>query len=222
MRRQPSLGRPGQFTEQGDVGRDDQFAVPAPRPFAQPEGLAARHEQHLIRVPDHIVLADVPDEQSAVRKTDLELRREPLRTDVVADAWRLQVLDHCQRRLKNACSRRRGAHGRVPCCPRPTVSRMPPKDFDSAGERQSPTMSVAMRTVAFLAALVMLAATCMAQSTAGGSTVIEIRVYTLKSGARDRFHALLVRQSLPLLQRHGIDVVAYGPPCHDSDSYYRV
>jgi ketosteroid isomerase-like protein len=68
----------------------------------------------------------------------------------------------------------------------------------------------------------MLAATCMAQSTAGGSTVIEIRVYTLKSGARERFHDLFVRQSLPLLQRRGIDVLAYGPSVHDTDSYYLV
>ena len=62
----------------------------------------------------------------------------------------------------------------------------------------------------------------MAQNTAGGSTVIEIRVYTLKSGARERFHDLFVRQSLPLLERHGIDVVAYGPSVHDADSYYLV
>lgn len=79
-----------------------------------------------------------------------------------------------------------------------------------------------MRAVAFVAALVMVAETCMAQSTAGVSSVVEIRVYTLKSGARERFHDLFVRQSLPLLQRRGIDVVAYGPSVDDADSYYLV
>src|SRR5262245_34115594 len=79
-----------------------------------------------------------------------------------------------------------------------------------------------MRAVASLAAIVMLASTCMAQSTAGGPTVIEIRVYTLKSGERERFHDLFVRKSLPLLQQRGIDVVAYGPSVHDADSYYLV
>ena len=64
----------------------------------------------------------------------------------------------------------------------------------------------------------------MAQGTAraASSAVIEIRVYTLKSGVRERFHDLVVRQALPLLQRHGIDVVAYGPSLHDADSYYLV
>jgi ketosteroid isomerase-like protein len=79
-----------------------------------------------------------------------------------------------------------------------------------------------MRAVAWVAAVVTLGATCMAQGTADGSTVIEIRVYTLKSGTREGFHDLFVRQSLPLLQRHGIDVVAYGPSVHDADSYYLV
>jgi hypothetical protein len=50
--------------------------------------------------------------------------------------------------------------------------------------------------------------------------VLEIRVYTLKKGAREDFHELFVRDSLPMLRRRGIDVVAYGPSLHDTDSYY--
>lgn len=51
-------------------------------------------------------------------------------------------------------------------------------------------------------------------------TVLEIRSYNLKPGTRDSFHQLFVRESLPLLQRARIDVVAYGPSLHDRDSYF--
>jgi len=50
--------------------------------------------------------------------------------------------------------------------------------------------------------------------------VLEIRSYKLKAGARVAFHERFVRESLPLLRQSGIDVVAYGPSLHDSDSYY--
>lgn len=52
------------------------------------------------------------------------------------------------------------------------------------------------------------------------AAVVEIRSYTLKKGMRDRFHALVVHEALPLLQRWKIDVVAYGPSQHDEDSYF--
>lgn len=50
--------------------------------------------------------------------------------------------------------------------------------------------------------------------------ILELRVYTLKPGVRDAFHAQFVRDSLPMLQRARIDVVAFGPSLHDRDSYY--
>ncbi len=50
--------------------------------------------------------------------------------------------------------------------------------------------------------------------------VLEIRAYNLKVGTRDRFHQRFVDESLPLLQRHHIDVVAYGPSLGDADSYF--
>ena len=63
---------------------------------------------------------------------------------------------------------------------------------------------------------------CSAQSgdAAPVSGVLEIRSYTLKPGTRDRFHALVERDALPMLRRWKIDVVAYGPSLHDADSYY--
>lgn len=50
--------------------------------------------------------------------------------------------------------------------------------------------------------------------------VVEIRSYNLKPGTRERFHARFEREALPMLRRWKVDVVAYGPSLHDSDSYY--
>jgi ketosteroid isomerase-like protein len=50
--------------------------------------------------------------------------------------------------------------------------------------------------------------------------VVEIRSYNLKPGTRDRFHQLFLREALPMLRRWKVDVVAYGPSLHDSESYY--
>ena len=52
------------------------------------------------------------------------------------------------------------------------------------------------------------------------SRVVEIRSYNLKPGSRDRFHQLFLREALPMLHRWKVDVVAYGPSLHDSDSYF--
>src|SRR5689334_8004683 len=66
----------------------------------------------------------------------------------------------------------------------------------------------------------------MMQSGVGGGQsreahrVVEIRSYNLKPGTRERFHQRFVRDSLPMLQRRGIDVVAYGASAHDRDSYF--
>jgi len=50
--------------------------------------------------------------------------------------------------------------------------------------------------------------------------VLEIRTYTLKPGTRDHFHQLVVHDSLPMLARWKVDVVAFGPSLHDKDSYF--
>jgi NIPSNAP len=50
--------------------------------------------------------------------------------------------------------------------------------------------------------------------------ILEIRSYNLKPGTRPQFHELMTQQSLPLLNRLQIDVVAFGPSLHDGDTYY--
>lgn len=52
--------------------------------------------------------------------------------------------------------------------------------------------------------------------------IVEIRSYNLKSGTRANFHRMFVEESLPMLKRWGVDVVAFGPSPHDDDSYYLI
>ena len=52
--------------------------------------------------------------------------------------------------------------------------------------------------------------------------IIEIRSYNLKPGTRSSFHDLFTRESLPMLERWKVDVVAFGPSLHDDDSYYLI
>jgi len=49
---------------------------------------------------------------------------------------------------------------------------------------------------------------------------VEILSLNLKPGRRDEFHSLYLEKSLPLLKRWKVDVVAFGPSPHDSNSYY--
>lgn len=52
--------------------------------------------------------------------------------------------------------------------------------------------------------------------------VVEIRSYTLKPGARPEFDRLVLEQSLPMLARWKVDVVAYGVSLHDDRSCYLI
>jgi hypothetical protein len=52
------------------------------------------------------------------------------------------------------------------------------------------------------------------------SHFLEIRSYNLKPGTSERFHRLFVEESLPMLVRHGIDVVAHGVSLHSADGYF--
>lgn len=49
---------------------------------------------------------------------------------------------------------------------------------------------------------------------------VEIRCYELKPGAAAEFDRLVTGESVPMLRRHGIDVVAFGPSVRDQDAYY--
>ena len=49
--------------------------------------------------------------------------------------------------------------------------------------------------------------------------ILELRVYTLKPGARADFERRFAEQIGPMLQRYGITVVHAGPSLHDDDSF---
>ena len=51
------------------------------------------------------------------------------------------------------------------------------------------------------------------------SAVVEIRTYKLVPGTGDAFHRTFVEESLPMLQRWGVEVVAFGASLDDEDSY---
>ena len=51
---------------------------------------------------------------------------------------------------------------------------------------------------------------------------VEVRSYNLKPGSRERFHRLMAQQTLPMLARWQVDVVACAPSPHDDDSYYLI
>jgi hypothetical protein len=51
---------------------------------------------------------------------------------------------------------------------------------------------------------------------------VEIRSYNLRPGARDEFHRLAAGEAIPMLERWGVDVVAFGPSPHDDVSYYLI
>jgi hypothetical protein len=52
--------------------------------------------------------------------------------------------------------------------------------------------------------------------------IVEIRTYKLLPGSGTAFHRLVVEDSLPMLERWGVDVVASGPSLDDPDLYYLI
>ena len=48
---------------------------------------------------------------------------------------------------------------------------------------------------------------------------VEVRVYKLKPGLRNRFHEI-AKDAVEMLNRHKITVVGHGPSAHDTDSYF--
>jgi ketosteroid isomerase-like protein len=61
---------------------------------------------------------------------------------------------------------------------------------------------------------------CPLPARAETGRIVEVRSYNLKPGTRERFHQRFVAESLPMLNRFGIDVVAFGPSLHDQDSWF--
>jgi hypothetical protein len=58
--------------------------------------------------------------------------------------------------------------------------------------------------------------------TAAARRVVEIRSYQLKAGSSAEFARLVAGESVPMLRRHGIDVLAFGPSLHDGDAYHLI
>jgi hypothetical protein len=54
------------------------------------------------------------------------------------------------------------------------------------------------------------------------SRFIEIRAYELRPGTREQFRRLVLDESLPMLRRWNVDVVAFGPSLHDENSYFLI
>ena len=50
--------------------------------------------------------------------------------------------------------------------------------------------------------------------------MIEILILNLKEGTREEFHKVYVTQSLPLLRKWKINVLAYGKSLHNGNTYY--
>jgi hypothetical protein len=74
-------------------------------------------------------------------------------------------------------------------------------------------------TLTLVPIIVVFVAGFVAQySPRGARQPVEIRSYNLKAGSRDAFHQLVLA-TLPMIQRAGIEVVAFGPSAHDSTSY---
>jgi hypothetical protein len=52
--------------------------------------------------------------------------------------------------------------------------------------------------------------------------VLDVRTYKLKPGTGALFARIFTDEALPMLERFGIDVVAYGSSLDDVDTYYLV
>jgi hypothetical protein len=52
------------------------------------------------------------------------------------------------------------------------------------------------------------------------AAVLDLRTYKLVSGGGAEFDRIFRERTLPMLRRHGIDVVGHGPSLEDGDVYY--
>jgi hypothetical protein len=53
----------------------------------------------------------------------------------------------------------------------------------------------------------------------GRQGVLEVRSYRLEPGSGPAFHRLVVEESIPMLERWGVEVLAFGPSLDDDDLY---
>jgi hypothetical protein len=52
--------------------------------------------------------------------------------------------------------------------------------------------------------------------------IVEIRAYNLKPGMRDALYDLFLNHALPMLQRWGVDMVAYGSSLGEPNGFYLI
>ena len=52
--------------------------------------------------------------------------------------------------------------------------------------------------------------------------IIEIRTYLIKKNKRDKFHKLVIENSVPMLKRWNVTVLSYGKSLHDENSYFLI
>ena len=52
--------------------------------------------------------------------------------------------------------------------------------------------------------------------------VVEIRSYRLKPGSGEAFQRLVLEESIPMLERWGVNVIAVGPSLDDDDLYFLI
>ncbi|HEU5268463.1 MAG TPA: NIPSNAP family protein [Jatrophihabitans sp.] len=57
---------------------------------------------------------------------------------------------------------------------------------------------------------------------ADNDCVLEIRLFTVKPGSREEFHRISEEGTIPLMRKHDIDVVAFGPSLNNEDGYYLI
>jgi hypothetical protein len=101
------------FRERLDIGRDDKFVVALTHGSAHPVIFFSSNEDNLVWIPNDILAADVPNEESPIGKTDLIFRAEALGALLRLHIGAAQILDKADRRLNE-----RGA--RLPGCVLPT------------------------------------------------------------------------------------------------------
>ena len=77
-----------------------------------------------------------------------------------------------------------------------------------------------MMSIMAIGCLAPAGAISLAQEATNAETrILEIRSYNLKPGRHERFRQLFEGQASPMLERAGIDVVAFGPSLHDENSW---
>ena len=103
------------------------------------------------------------------------------------------------------CGDGSGEKRQVPCHERKGRSARPPRGSTDRGYRLDTATARAVRAII-----------------ASMSAIVEIRTYQLKPGSGAAFHRAVVEESLPMLERWGVAVVAFGPSLDDEDLYYLI